>query len=134
MGRTVEPFMSAFEALKEGDTARFQTVLQQDPTLLNARGTNGNTLLNLAASLKQLDAVRILINAGTHVNTGNRYGWTALHQAAYANMPELAEVLLQAGASPELSARGDGGTPLMQALFWGHARIAELWRSMAFTH
>jgi ankyrin repeat protein len=60
------------------------------------------------------------------VNTGNRYGWTALHQAAYANMPELAEVLLQAGASPELSARGDGGTPLMQALFWGHARIAEL--------
>jgi ankyrin repeat protein len=124
-GRTVEPFMSAFQALKEGDITRFETILQQDPTLLNARGTNGNTLLNLAASLKQLDAVRILIEAGTDVNIGNRYGWTALHQAGYANMPELAEVLLQAGASPQLSARGDGGTPLVQALFWGHAATAD---------
>jgi hypothetical protein len=53
--------MSAFEALQRRRHCRFETVLQQDPTLLNARGTNGNTLLNLAASLKQLDAVRILI-------------------------------------------------------------------------
>lgn len=124
-GRTVEPFMLAFRALEASDTAQFETVLRQDPTLLNARGTNGNTLLNLAASLKQLDAVRILIEAGTDVNIGNRYGWTALHQAAYANMPELADMLLQAGASPQLSARGDGGTPLMQALFWGHAEMAD---------
>jgi ankyrin repeat protein len=123
--RTVEPFMLAFRALEAGDTAQFHTVLHKDPTLLNARGTNGNTLLNLAASLKQLDAVRILIEAGTDVNIGNRYGWTALHQAGYADMPELADMLLQAGASPQLSARGDGGTPLMQALFWGHALMAD---------
>jgi ankyrin repeat protein len=50
-----------------------------------------------------VDAVRILIEAGTDVNLGNRYGWTALHQTGYANLPDLAEVLLQAGASPELS-------------------------------
>jgi ankyrin repeat protein len=124
-GRTVEPFMQAFRALEAGDTAQFEIVLRQDPTLLNARGTNGNTLLNLAASLKQLDAVRILIEAGTNVNIGNRYGWTALHQAGYANMPELADILLRAGASPDVSARGDGGTPLMQALFWGHAAMAD---------
>jgi hypothetical protein len=52
-GRTVEPFMLAFRALEAGDTAQFETVLRHDPTLINARGTNGNTLLNLAASLKQ---------------------------------------------------------------------------------
>ena len=33
---------------------------------------------------------------------------------------ELAELLLAAGAPADVSARGDGGTPLVIALFWGH--------------
>ena len=35
-------------------------------------------------------------------------------------------MLLDAGAPVEVSARGDGGTPLVVALFWGHRETAEL--------
>jgi ankyrin repeat protein len=35
-------------------------------------------------------------------------------------------LLLAAGARTDLSARGDGGTPLIAALFWGHREVAEL--------
>ena len=34
--------------------------------------------------------------------------------------PDLAWMLLAAGAPAHASARGDGGTPLVVALFWGH--------------
>jgi hypothetical protein len=41
-----EPFMQAFRALKAGDTAQYRNRAAPGPrTLLNARGTNGNTLL-----------------------------------------------------------------------------------------
>src|SRR5205823_648703 len=49
-----------------------------------------------------------------------------LHQAGYANDPELAQVMLAAGGRLDLSARGDGGTPLVSALFWGHREVAPL--------
>ena len=40
--------------------------------------------------------------------------------------PALARLMLDAGARTDLSARGDGGTPLIAALFWGHREVAEL--------
>src|SRR5207237_2266974 len=39
---------------------------------------------------------------------------------------ELADLLLAPGARTDLSARGDGGTPLIAALFWGHREVAPL--------
>jgi ankyrin repeat protein len=34
--------------------------------------------------------------------------------------------MLDAGACTDLSARGDGGTPLIAALFWGHREVVDL--------
>lgn len=48
------------------------------------------------------------------------------HQAAYVGLPALARLILDAGAPTDGSARGDGGTPLVVALFWGHRDTAEL--------
>src|SRR5438477_496778 len=56
----------------------------------------------------------------------NDHGWTRLHQAAYGNRREAAELLLASGARTDLSARGDGGTPLVAALFWGHREVVDL--------
>lgn len=36
------------------------------------------------------------------------------------------DVLLDAGARSDPSARGDGGTPLVAALFWGHREVSDL--------
>ena len=136
-----EPFLQVFEAGKSGDWARANTVLRAHPELVRARGTNGNTLLNLAASLSpcrdpnapadaphagahRLAAVQLLLAAGADPNQPNDRGWTPLHQAGYRNDPEMAALLLDAGASPTVSAHGEGGTPLTVAMFWGNREAA----------
>jgi ankyrin repeat protein len=117
------PFMLAYRAVEDDDAARLARVLAAHPELIQARGTNGNDLLGLAGSL---EIVRLLLERGADPNRGNDYGWTKLHQAGYSNRPELAQVMLDAGGRLDLSARGDGGTPLVAALFWGHREVVPL--------
>src|SRR5262249_37995508 len=114
------PFMLAYQALEGGDTARLVEILDAAPELVHERGTHGNDLLGMAGSV---DHVRLLLDRGADQNRGNDYGWTKLHQAGYGNDRELAQVMLDAGGRLDLSARGDGGTPLIAALFWGHREV-----------
>ncbi|HEV3166994.1 MAG TPA: ankyrin repeat domain-containing protein [Isosphaeraceae bacterium] len=125
-GRGAEPFLSAFEAIQAGDLGALGLAIRNEPSLVNAGGTNGNTLLNLAMSVKQPDAVRLLLDAGADPNRANNRAWSPLHQAGYSNQPEMAQVLLDAGADVGAYARGDGGTPLTMALFWGHREAADV--------
>ncbi len=128
-----EPFLAAFRALESGDVARLQSLLHHHPRLARERGTNGNTLLNLAGSLagrresgSGLALVEYLLAAGADVNAANDRGWTPLHQAAYSNQCAIAETLIRSGADLDAEAHGAGGTPLVVALFWGHVEVADL--------
>jgi ankyrin repeat protein len=130
---TNEPFMAAFATLQAGDVARFEALLRSNPRLASERGTNGNTLLNLAVSLAgkldwrgRMSSIEVLLGAGSDVNEGNDRGWTPLHAAAYANKPEIAALLIEKGAALDAEAHGAGGTPLIAALFWGHREVADL--------
>jgi ankyrin repeat protein len=130
---TSEPFMAAFAALQSGDAAAFEEILRRNPRLASERGTNGNTLLNLAVSFAGkpdwkggLAFIATLLAAGADVNEGNDRGSTPLHQAAYSNQPALAELLIAKGAALDSEAHGAGGTPLIFALFWGHREVADL--------
>ena len=130
---TAEPFMAAFGALKSGNVADFEASLRANPRLADERGTNGNTLLNLAVSFAGkpdwkggVSAIEALLAAGADVNDANDRGWTPLHQAAYANQPEIAAILLAKGAALDAEAHGAGGTPLIAALFWGHREVADV--------
>jgi ankyrin repeat protein len=118
------PFVLAYRAAEAGDEQALRELLDRHPELVGQRGTNGNDLLGLAGG--NLGLVRLLLARGADVNRGNDYGWTILHQAGYGNDRRLAQVALDAGADPTSSARGDGGTPLVVALFWGHREVAEL--------
>lgn len=119
-----EPFYRAFRAIRAHDLDRLDHLLDRFPELVTATGTNGNDLLGLAAATRDERLVALLIGRGAPVNRGNVHGWTALHQAAYLGLPHMARVLLDAGARRDLPARGDGGTPMIVALFWGHRSVA----------
>jgi len=117
------PFVLGYRAVEDGDGARLEALLDEHPDLVRQRGTNGNDLLGMAGDLGH---VRLLLERGADPNRGNDYGWTKLHQAGYANDSGLAQLMLDAGARTDVSARGDGGTPLIAALFWGHREVAVL--------
>jgi ankyrin repeat protein len=134
-GTRIEPFLEAFEALRGRRWERLHELISRQPELLRARGTNGNTLLNLAVSLaggicgplsaEALSLFRLFLDRGADANEANDRGWTPLHQAAYAGRVELVRLLLEAGAAPDLEAHGEGGTPLAVALFWGNREAAD---------
>jgi len=131
-GAAPEPFLDAVRAVKAGDAERLAALLDADPTLVNAPGTNGNRLANVAVNAKRADVFALLAARGADVDLGNDKGWTPLHDAAYATPHRetaddlgLLEAVIDAGASPEIEARGRGGTPLAVALFWGHRAVAE---------
>lgn len=145
-GDATEPFLDVLEAGRSRDWARAAELLRAHPDLVRARGTNGNTLLNLACSMvacpvpldaastartaasddDRLTPVRLLIAAGADPNQANERGWTPLHQAASRNDPGMVAQLLAAGARVDIEAHGAGGTPLAVALFWGNRAAAEL--------
>jgi ankyrin repeat protein len=120
------PFMFAYQAVEARDRDRLRELLDREPELVRIRGTNGNDLLGLAAANCDLASVRLLLERAADPNRGNDYGWTPLHAAGYGNRRDLAKLLLDAGARTDLSARGDGGTPLVAALFWGHREVVDL--------
>jgi ankyrin repeat protein len=130
---TTEPFMAAFQALQSADVAALNSLLRGNPRVARDRGTNGNTLLNLAVSIAgivNLDVglalVEALLAAGADLNDANDRGATPLHQAGYSNQCAIASVLIQRGAELDAEAHGSGGTPLVFALFWGHREVSDL--------
>jgi len=125
-GEFIEPFTQAFDAIQAGDSIAFAQLLKNHPDLLNAQGTNGSSLLNLAVSLRRPAICKILIDAGTDVDLPSTRGVTPLHATAHLNEPDIARMLLEAGASPEVSAYGDGGTPLIMSLFGSHDATRDL--------
>ncbi len=142
-GKVTEPFVELLEAGKNADWKKVTAILGSRPKLVRARGTNGNSLLSLACGMlpcpgqrvngaaaallgrDRLGPVRFLLAAGADPNQANDRGWTPLHDAGYRNDAEMATLLLEAGARPDLEAHGAGGTPLAVALFWGNREVSE---------
>jgi ankyrin repeat protein len=120
VGASGEPFARAYDAVEARDAGRLADLLDRWPELVELRGTNGNDLLGMASATCDTALVKLLLERGADPARGNTHGWTPLHQAAYSGIVDMAELLLDAGAPTDVSARGDGGTPLVVALFWGH--------------
>jgi uncharacterized protein len=81
--------------------------------------------LHSAASARNLDAVRLLLEHGASANARQQGGWAPIHAAAQNGDRALVELMLKHGADPKL-ANDAGQTPAAVAREKGHAEIAAL--------
>ncbi len=140
-----------FENLKAGNTARVKQLIENNPSLLDAKHVTGATgilfalytghqeLAELlaqrkhdldifeAASLGRMEQMRALVKRDRElVNAYSPEGFTALQLAAYLGQEEAVDFLLKAGANVNAIARNPSGyTALSGAVSRGHRNIAE---------
>ncbi len=138
-----------FEAIRAGDGAAVESMLDADPRLLQAVDDSGLPALtvcfyhhkaDIAQCLEQRGAKVDLFNAAMSgrtervrefiaqtpdaVNSFSSDGWTPLHLAAFFGSSECVQVLLDAGAKPnERSTNAMRNMPLHAAAAGRHAAI-----------
>jgi len=116
------------KAAKKGDVASLKRLLASDPSLIEARDSDGSTPLHCAVWKGHQQAVAFLLSAGADVNARNNndhWGTTPLHAAAHANQAAIAELLLQHGAN--VTAKDLAGkTPMHHTTFHNAKSVARL--------
>ena len=105
------PTVSIWQAAITGNTAVIEQHAAAGTDLNANEDFGGNTPLHLAAIFGQLDAEKLLIQAGANLNSQNNMGGTPLHMACYFCRPEIVELLLKSGADPK-RVNSHGMTPL----------------------
>jgi len=65
----------------KNDQNLFVSLLEENKKLAFAKAEDNYTVLHMASSEGKLEAVKLLILAGAHVNALNDDGWTPLHCA-----------------------------------------------------
>jgi ankyrin repeat protein len=86
--------------------------------------------LHSAASARNLEAARLLLERGAPVNARQQAGWVPIHAAAQNGDRPMVELLLKHRANPKL-ANDEGKTSAMVAREKGHAELAALLTTVA---
>ncbi|MGA3103190.1 MAG: ankyrin repeat domain-containing protein [Terriglobales bacterium] len=102
-------------------------VLIENGAAVDAVAANPTQVMPLhsAASARNLEAVRLLLEHGAPVNARQQSGWVPIHAAAQNGDRPMVELLLKHGADPALT-NADGKTPAAVAREKGHHEIAAL--------
>lgn len=119
--------IDVFEAAALGEVDRLREVLDAEPTSATAYSGDGFTALHFAAFFGEPDATALLLERGAEVDAFGR-GWmtgTALHSAVSRLQADVARILLEAGANPDVR-QSAGWTPLHAAAMNGDLASVEL--------
>ena len=118
-GCSVQAPPELFTAIKAGNLDYVKTALQENPKFANSKDQSGETPLILAARTGNKNLCEVLIANGADLEAQGQYG-TALHEAAIANLKDIAELLINRGAN--VNAKDNSGyTPLYYASTFGPA-------------
>jgi len=120
-------YQPALAAAEGGDLDTLKTLLQKDPSLIQAKEWGSLTLLHLAVLHNQKETVAFLLDKGAEVNAKSSLDITPLHEAAQNGNKRIVEMLFAHGASIN-AVDGKGWTPLIRAQKWGHAEVVEFLR------
>lgn len=110
-------------AARSGSVELVEYFLAKGATLDNANRIHPP--LMEAASIKNIDLVKIFIAHGASVNQPDLFGGTALFNSCKENSLEITTLLLQAGADPNIANR-DKTTALTYAAMGGSIEIVKL--------
>lgn len=108
--------LDVFEAAALGDVERLDTLLEDEPELVDAWSPDGFRPLHLAAFFRRPEAARLLLERGAEADGASRNDMrvTPLHSAAASAQVEIARMLLDRAA--DANARQSGGfTPIHAA-------------------
>jgi ankyrin repeat protein len=119
--------LSIHEAAATGRMPHLISNLAKDPELVNAYSEDGFQPLGLAAYFGHKEAVEYLIKAGAEINSPskNSRAVTPLHSAVAGCHYEITNLLLSAGADPNVQDSG-GFAPIHTAAQCNDVEIARL--------
>ena len=118
------------QACYQGNIKIVKDLLGQDPTLASTVDSEGeewekgSSTLALACCDGHIDIINELLAAGAPVDPVGQDG-TPLLNAAYFGHTEAVDILLKAGADPNISS-ASGETPLLAAALGGYVEIGKL--------
>jgi ankyrin repeat protein len=98
--------LPVYEAAAFGRIERLRQLLDEDPANANAWSPDGFTALHLAIFGGNEEAVRLLVERGADVDalaTAEIARVRPLGTAAFVGRPDLEQILLDAGADPDLA-------------------------------
>lgn len=101
--------------IRKGDLAAVRRMLETEPRLLNAKGSNEDTPLHIASRAGKEGITALLLDAGASVSARNVVGETPLHSATIDGQEGIAKMLLVKGADVNAKELVRGDTPLHYA-------------------
>ena len=119
--------LTLFEAAAAGKRERVETVIVENPALVNAYAPDGFQALGLAAFFGHTAIAQLLLEHGAEVNAPSRNGQRVmpLHSSVAGQHLALTKLLLEHGA--DVNATQEGGfTPLQGAAQNGQRKMVEL--------
>jgi len=112
-------------AAKRGFDEIIKHLLQRDPTMIDARDSDGETALFKAAGASHTLSCTYLILKGAGVANTDIEGYTPLHQSCASGNVSTVRLLIESGAPVNAKSR-TGITPIMLACIKGHVDIVQL--------
>jgi ankyrin repeat protein len=83
---------------------------------VNSRSYLGDTPLHVAAIWGDVEAIRLLVQAGADINALESFGYTPLHQAAEQGKKEAYDLLISLGADVDIKNKnGDTAADIIEA-------------------
>ena len=111
----LEQLFHAIRSDSESDAEQVQSLLSQHPELVNARDGHGEYGVFVAIKNRNLDALRLLLEANAPLDVSDRKGEFPFHMATQHAFRESFTLLQKHGADVNQKRRGDQLTPLSLA-------------------
>lgn len=126
-------FENACKLIEKADLEALDEYFSIYPELVSMVFDN-STLLHHACAAGDIEVAKFLLDKGALVDGPSDSPSTPLHWAASLDLVDICKFLVDEGASlTATDDQGDGGTPLVQALFYGHVETSEFLASKEIT-